>query len=83
MFIRRSRGREPDPPGVLSWRLGLFFLAAGVWLAGVVIGDDRVTGAAIVILLVAVVIRLFGRRSDVDDGDPEEPHPDTDDGPVH
>jgi hypothetical protein len=53
---RRGSGR------FLVLRVGLFFLAAGVWLAGVRTGRSWVTGAAIVILLPAVLLGFLGRK---------------------
>lgn len=59
MFIRRDRkgaGR------FLLWRVALFFLAAGVWLGGVLAENETATGLAILILLAAVVLGFVGRR---------------------
>lgn len=64
-FARRSRTASSR---YLSVRVGLFFLAAGVWLAGVAISDQRVTFAAIVLLLVAFLLGFVGRERVPDDG---------------
>lgn len=60
MFLRR-RGDGPDR--FLAVRIALIFLAAGVWVGGVVTGRDAITGVAIGILLVALVLQIVGRRS--------------------
>ena len=71
MFLpSRSRGGSTR---FLYTRVGLFFLSAGVWLAGVVIEDERFTGAAIFILLIALVLGLIGRRRDEGRSDPADP----------
>ena len=44
------------------WRVGLFFLAAGIWLGGVAAGNDVATGVAIAVLFAAVILGLIGRR---------------------
>jgi hypothetical protein len=59
IFIRRDDDRGPDR---FSWvRVGLFFLAAGTWLAGVLTERAAVTAAAIVILLIAILLRIAAR----------------------
>lgn len=59
MFLRRD-GRDPDR---YSWiRIGLIFLAAGVWIGGVITGRQLITGLAIVIVLAALVLQIIGRR---------------------
>jgi hypothetical protein len=70
VFFRRNRGQDPHP-GLLAWRVGLFFLAAGIWVAGVIAGDDRIIGAAIVILVVAILLRLFANRARPQEEEPE------------
>jgi hypothetical protein len=60
---------------MLVWRVGLFFLAAGVWLAGVLVNDNRLTGAAILILFVGILLRFLDRSvADVDADDTDEPN---------
>lgn len=58
MFVRRG-GRGSTR--FLAARVGLLFLAAGVWIAGVVTGRFLVTGTAIAILLLALVLGLSAR----------------------
>lgn len=59
MFVRRDRR---GPHRFVMWQVGLFFLAAGVWVAGLVSGRSGITGLAIGILLVALVLGMVGRR---------------------
>lgn len=59
MFLRRD-GRGTDRYAPV--RIGLIFLAAGVWMAGVITGREWITGAAILILLVALALQVAGRR---------------------
>lgn len=68
--MRRSRGGEPDR--FLGWKLGIFFFAAGVWVAGAATGSRTVTGAAIVILLGGLVLRVITSRRTVPEADEEE-----------
>lgn len=61
MFIRRDRKGYDR----FTWlRVALLFLAAGTWLGGVLSGNGFATGAAIVILLVAVLFGRIGRGTD-------------------
>jgi hypothetical protein len=55
---RHRRGADRYTPV----RIALIFLAAGVWLAGVITGSLWITGAAIVILLVALALQIAGRH---------------------
>lgn len=59
MFVRRGGGGRDR---FTALRIALIFLAAGVWLGGVMTGRGSVTGAAIAILLVALVLQILGRR---------------------
>lgn len=59
MFLRRDRRSVHR---LVFWQVGLFFLAAGVWLGGVVAENRVATGAAIVIALAAIVLGMVGRR---------------------
>lgn len=59
MFIRRDR-RGADRFMVL--RVALFFLAAGVWVGGLLAGNDTATGVAILIVLAALGVGLLARR---------------------
>jgi len=60
MLFRIRRDREPSGR-YLRLRLTLFFLAAGVWLAGVTVERPWITAVAIVLLLPAVILGLVGR----------------------
>lgn len=57
--IRRDRASSTR---FLTLRLSFFFLAAGVWVAGAATGNRWVTGAAIVILIPALVLGFIARR---------------------
>ena len=77
LFASRNRSATSR---FLTSRIAIFFLAAGVWLAGVIVEDKRLTGAAIVILFIAFVLGLVGQRQDdaaaareESDGQEEEP----------
>lgn len=59
MFIRRDR----RPANRLTpWRVALVFLAAGIWLGGVLTENHLATGAAIVVLLAAIALGYVGRE---------------------
>ena len=47
----------------LPLRIAIFFLAAGIWLAGVLTGRDEVTGIALGILVLGWILTLVARRS--------------------
>ena len=53
---RRSRG--PDP--WLEWKVRVFFLGAVLALVGMAMGNRLVTGLAIGVLLVGVILRFLG-----------------------
>jgi hypothetical protein len=75
-LIRRRKSREgPEARRVTGWQVTLFFLAAGIWLVGVVADDTRFTGAAIVLLVAALVLRIIRDRAAP--GDEPEPEDDT------
>lgn len=59
MFLRRDRR---GPGRYIRLRVGLLFAAAGTWLAGVLSGRASVTGAAILLLVVALLIGVVERR---------------------
>ena len=59
MFFLRHR---PSAQRFIAVRVGLFFFAAGLWLAGVRVGDSRVTAAAIGVAAVAILLGLVTRR---------------------
>ncbi len=58
--MRRTRSRNPDP--FLDWKVAIFFLAAGIWLAGVISNRIWMSGAAILLLLVGILLRFLSRR---------------------
>jgi fatty acid desaturase len=62
--VKRTRRSSPD--GYLLWKVAIFFLAAGVWLAGVISGRAWLSGAAIVVLLLALVLRFLPHDGDED-----------------
>ena len=69
IFVRRDRA------GATRWvatRVGLFFLAAGIWVAGAMVGNEWITGAAIAIAAVALLLGLIGRRYEAEDEEMEE-----------
>lgn len=59
MFV--SRDRRPRDR-YATFRIGLIFLAAGLWLGGLITGQAYATGAAIVVLVVALLLQIIGRR---------------------
>lgn len=61
-----KRTRRSSPDRFLIWKVAIFFLAAGVWLAGVISGRGWLSGAAIVILLLAIVLRFLPQGGDED-----------------
>lgn len=67
MFIRR-RGGPGRPQTTVAVQVGLFFLGAGVWIAGALVGSGWITGVAIVILLLAMLLRLLPQREPRGDG---------------
>ncbi len=48
------------------WQVGLFFLAAGIWLGGVIAGIHEATFLSIALLLAAMVLGVIGRRGQQD-----------------
>ncbi len=62
LFFRRSDDGAPW----LHARLWLFGIGAAIALAGIALDDDRVIGAAILILAVGFLLRLLPGR----DGEP-------------
>lgn len=57
-WIRRSRPTQ----GFTVLRVALFFLAAGLWLAGVRIGSDLITAIAIGVAAAAILFSVLLRR---------------------
>jgi len=69
LIRRRRTPGGPETQRITGWQVTLFFLAAGIWLVGVVAEDGRLTGAAIALLLAALVLRLIrDRDASRDDG---------------
>lgn len=58
-LISRRRRSGPDP--FLAWKVGIFVLAAGMWIAGVIAGQAWLTGAALAVLLVGLLLRFVRR----------------------
>lgn len=79
MVLRPRRDRHWHR--FVDWQVGFYFLAAGIWLGGVIAGRPSLTGVAIGLLVAALLLGMIGRRLDrpVDDGetsvDPEEDGP--------
>lgn len=59
IFVRRDRSA---PTTHLALRVGLFFFAAGLWLAGVWIESQIVTAVAMVIAVATMLFGLYLRR---------------------
>jgi hypothetical protein len=60
MFIRRS---GPISTRFTVARVTIFFLAAGLWVAGVLAGDERITAAAIAVGVFGLFLGFIARRS--------------------
>jgi di/tricarboxylate transporter len=69
IFIRRD-ARSSSRFTIL--RVTIFFFAAGLWLAGVSIGDDRITAAAIGVAVLGLLLGLVARRRAAEPADGEE-----------
>ena len=65
--MRRTGGRR-----FLDVRVALFWLGAAVWLAGIALKLDLLTGVALAILLAALVLGVVAKRSGEDAVEPEE-----------
>jgi hypothetical protein len=74
IFLDRS-SRGPDP--WLDWKVRVFFLGAALALVGMAMGNRVVTGVAMGVLLVGVILRFVGGGGRVG---PEEEGPDEDGG---
>lgn len=73
MFVRRD---ATPTTRFLTVRVGLFFLGAGIWLAGVM-GENRAwTGAAVAVILAALILGIVARKreeaEDTEDADDEQ-----------
>jgi hypothetical protein len=60
--VRISRSRRNDPDPTLFWRVGLLFLGAGMWFAGVLYGIEWMTLVAIGIVGIGIVLGMAARR---------------------
>jgi hypothetical protein len=75
VFISRSRrgGR------LTVWKVGILFLGAGIWVAGVMAENFQMTAAAIIVVAIGLILSLVergvearqrgGDEEDVDEGD--------------
>lgn len=59
MFLRRDRRGDHR---FTLWQVGLFFLAAGIWIGGLIAEIPSITGVAILVLAVAMILGMIGRR---------------------
>ena len=57
-----SRERRSGPDRFLYWKMAIFFLGAGFFMAGVATGRDWAVAVAIGVLFVGVVLRFLSRR---------------------
>jgi len=64
VLFRPSRG--PVNPRFLNWRVGLFFLGAGIWIGALIVDRPQFTGIAIAVLFLGLILGLIGRRSGSD-----------------
>ena len=60
MGVRTRRDRRSHR--YVEWQVALFFLAAGIWVGAMIVGRPRITGAAVVVLFVALLLGVHGRR---------------------
>jgi hypothetical protein len=57
----------------MAVRVGLFFLAAGIWFAGVMTENDWITGIALAIGMAGLVLGFIARSRDAKAEGEEEP----------
>ncbi len=73
MFISRRTGGSGR---WTVWKVGILFLGAGTWVAGVIAENFQVTAAAIIVIAIGLVLSLVERSAyrarDVDAADDEE-----------
>lgn len=69
MFIRREQKPAARFTGI---RIGLFFFGAGLWLAGVLRDNQTFTGAAIIVVFGAVLLRFADRRFEVEERESQD-----------
>lgn len=66
-MFRLDRSRTAGP--LLEWKVALFVVAAGLGLGGMYLDERWLTGAAIVLLLGGVLLRLSPKAAPDRDGD--------------
>ncbi|CAN5770062.1 hypothetical protein BH23GEM6_BH23GEM6_06590 [soil metagenome] len=76
MFITRRNRRSSR---FTIWKVGLLFLGAGVWIAGVIVENYQITAAAIIVVAIGLLLGLVERRRD--DEQHEEGEDEIDGGP--
>lgn len=59
-----SRERRPGPDRFLYWKVAIFFLGAGFFMAGVGMEKDWAVAVAIGILFVGLILRFLSNRWD-------------------
>jgi hypothetical protein len=64
LLLDRAKREGPH----LEWRVRLFALAAVFGLAGIYFDDRRMTGVAILLLLVGLALRFAGTRARAERG---------------
>ena len=64
--MRRGRG---GPDRFLHWKVALFFLGAGFFLAGAATGTDWAVAAAAGVLALGLVLRFLPRREEDGEGE--------------
>jgi hypothetical protein len=66
VFISR---RRTGTTRLTVWKVGVLFLGAGIWVAGVMINNFQVTAAAIIVVAIGLLLSLVERRQSSDPGD--------------
>ena len=59
MLLRRD-GRRGHR--FLGWQVALFFLGAGIWGVGLLLGMRRLTWVSMAVLVLAMLLGVVGRR---------------------
>jgi hypothetical protein len=59
MFVSRRTGGDGR---WTVWKVGILFLGAGTWVAGVLAENFQVTAAAIIIIAIGLILSLVERR---------------------
>jgi hypothetical protein len=64
--------RRPNAPTrFLEWRVGLFFVAASLWLLSLLTGPDWLALLALVPLAAALLLGFLAGRDGGEEGEPE------------